>query len=498
MHDSIISITFLIYIGVMLAIGIYAWRKTKDLSDYILGGRKVGTLTSAISAGASDMSGWLLLGLPGAAYLSGISAIWIGVGLLVGSYLNWLILAKRLRIYTFKANNSLTIPEFLANRFKDKSNMLRVVSAILILTFFLFYTASGLVAGGKLFSTVFGLPYEWAVVAGTLAVISYTLFGGFLAVVWTDLIQGLLMAAALVIIPLYAIGELGGFGATNAKLLELNPEFWNLFWDAATLQNLTTIGILSSLAWGLGYFGQPHILARFAAIKDAKNIARSRLIAVSWTGICLLAAVSLGLVGKVFFADTSIDAETIFMLLVDALFHPVVAGILLAAILAAIMSTADSQLLVSSSALTEDFYRALVKPDASQKHLVFVSKISVVIIALIATYLAMNPKSNVLNLVAYAWAGFGAAFGPVLLLSLFWKRSTGLGALAGMIIGMLTVVVWKQLGSETWFLFDLYELLPGFIFAALGMVVFSLLDKMPEQEILQEFEAVKKEAASNK
>lgn len=493
MNNPVISTTFIVYIGIMLAIGFYAWSKTKDLSDYILGGRKVGTLTSAISAGASDMSGWLLLGLPGAAYLSGISAIWIGVGLLIGSYLNWLFLAKRLRVYTFRAKDSLTIPEFLANRFNDKSNMLRVVSAVLILTFFLFYTASGLVAGGKLFSTVFNLPYKWAVIAGTLAVISYTLFGGFLAVVWTDLIQGLLMAAALVLVPLFAIGEIGGFSATNAKLLEINPNFWNLLWDAASLESLTAVGILSSLAWGLGYFGQPHILARFAAIKDAQKIAKSRRIAVTWTGICLFSAISLGLVGKVFFVDISIDAETIFMLLVDALFHPLIAGILLAAILAAIMSTADSQLLVSSSALTEDFYRALVKPDASQKHLVFVSKISVVVIALIATYLAMNPASNVLNLVAYAWAGFGAAFGPVLLLSLFWRRSTGLGVLAGMLVGMLTVVVWKQLGSETWFLFDLYELLPGFILATLATIIFSILDKQPEKEVLVDFDAFQKE-----
>lgn len=488
--SGIIGWTFVVYIILMLGIGITAYRRTQDLSDYILGGRTIGPWTTAISAGASDMSGWLLLGLPGAAYVSGLSAAWIAVGLGIGTWLNWLLVARRLRTYTFVVNNSLTIPEFLEQRFRDSSNMLRVISALFILLFFLFYTASGLVAGGKLFETVFSLDYKIAVVVGTLAVVSYTLFGGFLAVAWTDLIQGLMMAAALVIVPIVAMSDMGGYGATMNTLAAKDPNLLKWFMDASTGESLSFIGIVSSLAWGLGYFGQPHILARFAAIKSEKEVPAARRIAVIWTIICLIAAMMIGLTGNVFLSNGLGDGETVFMVMVNAIFHPVVAGILLAAILAAVMSTADSQLLVCSSALTEDFYKSLFRKDASQQELVKVGRIAVIAIAVIACILALNPDSNVLGLVSYAWAGFGAAFGPVLLLALFWKRATALGAIAGIVVGGVTVVIWKQLGTDLWNIFGLYEIVPGFVFGTIATILFSLIGNPPTEEMEKEFDQV--------
>lgn len=488
-NNSVVGWSFIVYIGVMLVIGWAAFQRTQDLADYILGGRSLGPWSSALSASASDMSGWLLLGLPGAAYASGLSASWIAIGLLVGTWLNWLFMAPRLRIYTFKANNSLTIPEFLEKRYRDQSNMLRVVSALFILLFFLFYTSSGLVAAGKLFETVFSLDYKIAVLLGTLAVMSYTMFGGFLAVSWTDLLQGLLMAATLAIVPLWAMGELGGVNATFSSIQELNPNLLTWFSDAEG-KALSAIGIISAVAWGLGYFGQPHILARFAAIKSHKNIPMARRIAVSWSALTLTCAMLIGLIGSVFIEGGLGDGETIFMYMVNALFHPLIAGILLSAILAAIMSTADSQLLVSSSALTEDFYKSLFRKDASQKELVRVGRLTVVVIAFAAMLLAFNENSTVLDLVSYAWAGFGGTFGPVLLLSLFWKRATALGAMAGIVVGGVTVVAWANMSGG---IFELYEIVPGFILAGTAMIVLSLLSPEPSAEIQQEFDAVVEE-----
>ncbi|WP_416885091.1 sodium/proline symporter PutP [Marinospirillum sp.] len=481
--------TFVVYLTVIMGIGWVAYQRTQNLSDYILGGRRLGPWSSALSAGASDMSGWLLLGLPGAAFAVGLSAGWIALGLLVGTWLNWLLMAPRLRVYTFKANDSLTLPEFLEQRFRDKTNMLRVVSALFILLFFLFYTSSGLVAGGKLFETVFGVDYQYAVILGTLAVVSYTMFGGFLAVSWTDLLQGLMMAAALALVPLWAMGELGGINATFTSLEELNPHLLTWFSDN-TGASLTIIGILSSVAWGLGYFGQPHILARFAAINSAKQIPAARRIAVSWTALTLFCAMLIGLVGIVYLGDDLGDGETVFMVMVNALFHPVIAGILLAAILAAVMSTADSQLLVSSSALTEDFYKSIFRKDATQEELVRIGRIAVILIALAAMLLAFDEDSTVLDLVSYAWAGFGATFGPVLLLSLFWRRSTALGAMAGIVVGGVTVVVWANMSGG---IFELYEILPGFVLAGLAMIGMSLISPEADQEILDEFDAVQQE-----
>jgi len=471
-----VSSTFIIYLGVMMGIGLWAYRRTTNISDYILGGRSLGPWPSALSAGASDMSGWLLLGLPGAVYASGLSASWIAIGLLAGTYLNWLMVAPRLRTYSQAADDSLTLPEYFSNRFEDKV-LIRVVSALFILLFFLFYTSSGLVAGGKLFENVFGLDYTVAVSLGTLAIVSYTLFGGFLAVSWTDLVQGLLMAAALVIVPLVAFSSVGDSPA--AVLVAENPEMMDIF-TKLDGSALGAMAIVSSLAWGLGYFGQPHILARFKAIKTREAVKSARRIAVTWTFIGMGGALLVGIAGLGYFEQSLADGETVFISLVQALFHPLVAGVLLAAILAAIMSTADSQLLVSSSALTEDLYKSVFNKDADAKSLVTIGRIAVIAIALTAWYFALNPESTVLSLVSYAWAGFGAAFGPAVILSLYWKRMNRIGCLAGIIVGGVTVVVWKQMSGG---IFDLYEIVPGFLFATTAIILGSILSEVPSKAV---------------
>ncbi len=477
-----ITFTFLTYLALMLAIGVVAYRRTQNLSDYVLGGRNLGAVPSALSAGASDMSGWLLLGLPGYAMSAGYGAFWLAGGLLVGTWLNWLLVAQRLRVYSKKADDALTLPAFFEKRFEDHSHSLRVISAVFVLLFFLFYTSSGLVAGGKLFETVFGFDYTVAVIVGSVAVISYTLFGGYLAVCWTDVVQGLLMAAALIIVPLVAMGEVGGISATWAAMEAQNPELLNAFTDSDG-NAITLIGTLSLLGWGLGYFGQPHILARFKGIKSKDHVPTARRVAVAWSGLTMLGACLVGFTAIGYLNNPLGDNEKVFMVLVDALFHPLVAGVLLAAI----MSTADSQLLVSSSALAEDFYKALFKKDASQQQLVLVGRAAVIGIAAIATLLALNPDSKVLDLVSYAWAGFGAAFGPALIFSLYWRRMTKSGALAGIIVGGVTVVVWKQLSGG---LFDLYEIIPGALFAAVAIVVVSLLTPEPQASIQAKFDEV--------
>lgn len=488
--SSAILITFIVYLALMLFIGFRAWKRTSNSEDYFLGGRTLGPWPAALSAGASDMSGWLLLGLPGYAFAAGFEAFWLAGGLLLGTWLNWLLMAKRLRVYSEAAGNSVTLPEFFTNRFRDHSKMLQVVSAFFILLFFLFYTSSGLVAGGKLFETVFGIDYSIAVIVGTLCIISYTLFGGFLAVSWTDLIQGLLMAAALLIVPIIALQS----GSSDQSLLTLlenhNPHLLNP-WTSADGEALTWIAILSLVAWGFGYFGQPHILARFAGIRSQSDVPTARRIAVTWSGLSMAGAILVGLAGLTYLNDQGsalADGETIFMVLVNAIFHPVIAGILLAAILAAIMSTADSQLLVSSSALAEDFYKDILKKDATSEQAMLVGRLAVIVIALVALSLAFDPDSSVLGLVSYAWAGFGAAFGPALLISMFWKRMNRFGALAGIVVGGVTVVVWKQLSGG---IYDLYEIVPGILFASVAIVIISLITKAPDEEITKEFELVK-------
>ncbi|MCC4798388.1 sodium/proline symporter [Enterovibrio norvegicus] len=481
-----ISATFIVYLVLMLGIGVYAYKRTASSEDYFLGGRSLGPWPAAISAGASDMSGWLLLGLPGYAYAAGIESLWLAAGLLAGTYLNWLLCAKRLRTFSIEVDNALTLPEFLSRRFDDKSKALQTISAFFILLFFLFYTSSGLVAGGKLFEAVFGLDYSTAVIIGTVCVVSYTLFGGFLAVSWTDLVQGLLMAAALMIVPI-AIME-GSFSDVSLALEAKNPELLTL-WNDAKGEPLSAIAIISLVAWGLGYFGQPHILARFKATRSNKDITTARRIAVCWSAVSMAGAVMIGLVG-ILYVDTHLggelaDGETIFMILVNAAFHPIIAGILLAAILAAVMSTADSQLLVSSSALAEDFYKQVFRPEASTSEVVMVGRVAVIGISIMALMLAMNPDSSVLGLVSYAWAGFGAAFGPALLLSLFWKDMNRNGALAGVLVGGITVVVWKQLTGG---IFDIYEIVPGFILAGVSIILVSKLTGGASEHVMTQFD----------
>ncbi|MFZ6042164.1 sodium/proline symporter PutP [Vibrio natriegens] len=484
-----ITSTFISYLLVMLAIGFMAYLRTSNSSDYFLGGRTLGPWPAALSAGASDMSGWLLLGLPGYAYAAGIESIWLAAGLLGGTWINWLISSKRLRTYSI-TTESLTIPDYLSRRFHDKSKLIQTISAFFILLFFLFYTSSGLVAGGKLFETVFGLDYTYAVTLGAICVISYTLFGGFLAVSWTDLVQGLLMAAALMIIPIAAMN--GSFSKMEYDLAAINPELLTL-WNNTSGEPLSAITIISLMAWGLGYFGQPHILARFKAARSNKDLTTARRIAVTWTFFSMVGAILVGLVGLLYQANTVgtplADSEKIFMVLVNVTFHPVMAGILLAAILAAVMSTADSQLLVSSSALAEDFYKQIFKPDATSEDVVKIGRFAVVAISVLALLLALSPDSSVLGLVSYAWAGFGAAFGPVIVLSLYWPRMNRNGALAGIIVGGVTVVIWKQL-SGGWF--DVYEIVPGFILSTLACVSMSILTKQPHEAVVEQHETYKR------
>jgi len=474
MNKYAIALTFVAYFALVLVIGWYAFRRTANLTDFILGGRRLGSSTAALSAGASDMSGWLLLGLPGFAYVAGLQSLWLAGGLLLGTWLNWLLVAKRLRACSEAYGNALTLPEFLANRFGDDSGWLRGISAFFILLFFLIYTGSGLVAGGKLFESVFGLPYLWAVAVGASTILLYTAVGGFLAVSWTDVLQGLLMAVALVAVPLMAFGSVGGLESGLARIEAVNPNLFDMF-TKADGSALGLIGILSLAAWGLGYFGQPHILARFQAIGSVAAVGQARLIAVSWVAVTLTGSVLAGLSG-ILVLDPPLaadDREKVFIELVNLLFHPVIAGICLAAILAAIMSTADSQLLVSSAAFTEDLYRTLLRREAGPRELVAIGRGSVVVLAGLAFLMALDPQTMILDLVGYAWAGFGAAFGPVVLLSLYWPRMSRQGALAGIVTGGITVVVWKQLEGG---LFDCYEILPGFLLSLAAIRIASLTD----------------------
>lgn len=476
-------VTFVAYLTLILYLGIKAYKQTHNLGDYILGGRRLGSVVTALSVGASDMSGWLLLGLPGAIYLSGISEVWIGVGLVIGAYFNWLFVAKPLRIYSEHANNSITLPDYFENRFSDKSRILRVISALVILLFFTFYTASGLVGGAILFENSFGLDYSVALVAGTIIIVCYTFIGGFLAVVWTDAIQAILMLLALVIAPIAVITIGGGASAVIDRMQLVNPESTSLF------SQLSFVSFISLIAWGLGYFGQPHILSRFMAVENPAKLVSARRIAMSWMSIVLLGSIATGLAGIAYFADAPLDnPETVFIVLSQSLFNPWVAGIITAAILSAIMSTIDSQLLVSSSVISEDFYRAFVRPKASEKELLLVSRAAVILIAVLALIIASDRQSGVLDLVSYAWAGFGAAFGPVILFSLFWRKMTSLSAIIGMLLGAITVVVWSNLNGG---LFDLYEIVPGFALASLAIVVVSLLRANSEESSLQLYDSAK-------
>ncbi|MBP8221200.1 MAG: sodium/proline symporter PutP [Aeromonadaceae bacterium] len=477
------TITFVIYICAMIAIGFAAWRYTRNLSDYILGGRSLGSFVTAMSAGASDMSGWLLLGLPGAIFAAGISESWIAIGLILGAWFNWLFIAGRIRVYTEISHNALTLPDFFTHRFEDKSRLLRLLSAVIILIFFTIYCASGMVAGARLFEQTFGLSYDTALWAGAAATILYVFVGGFLAVSWTDTVQATLMIFALLLTPVIVMLKLGSFDETMAVIDGININYSNMF------SGTTGIGILSLMAWGLGYMGQPHILARFMAASSVKAIPNARRIGMTWMILCLGGAVAVGFFGIAYFAahpdqaaPVAENQERIFITLAQVLFNPWVAGVLLSAILAAIMSTLSCQLLVSASALTEDFYKAFLRPGASQKELVWCGRLMVLFVALVALFIAQNPQSQVLGLVGYAWAGFGAAFGPVVLFSLLWPRMTRNGALFGMLVGAVMVIIWRNGG---WF--GLYEMVPGFVLASLTIVLVSLMDKQPSLAMQRAF-----------
>ncbi len=482
-----VIVSLAIYFAAMLGIGLYAWRKsTDDIDGYLLGGRRLTPAVAALSAGASDMSGWLLLGLPGAAFVAGLSATWIAIGLFAGALANYLIVAPRLRVHTERAGDSITIPEFFEKRFDDKSHALRVIASLVIVLFFTLYTSAGIVSGGKLFESAFGADYALGLWITAGVVVAYTMFGGFLAVSLTDFVQGCIMFVALVLLPVVAFHRLD-WEFTGA-LAAANPGAFDM------MSNMTGLAIISSLAWGLGYFGQPHIIVRFMAVRSVRDVPRMRNIGMSWMAVALGGAVSTGLVGATYVARTGTplaDPETIFILLADVLFDPLITGFLLAALLAAIMSTISSQLLVSSSSLTEDFYRIYWRRDASQRELVTVGRICVLAVALASIGLAYDPESSILGLVANAWAGFGAAFGPIVILSLTWKRLTRNGALAGMVLGAATVLFWIYVpvldgGGALSTL--LYEMVPGFLVCAAAAILVSLLGPPPPVSVVRTFE----------
>lgn len=531
--EALISLA--LYFVLMMAIGLYAYREsTSDVSGYMLGGRQLHPAVAALSAGASDMSGWMLMGLPGAIFATGFSESWIAIGLIIGAYFNYRLVAPRLRVYTEIADDAITIPDYFEKRFNDKSRTLRVVSAVVIIVFFTLYTSAGVVAGGKLFEASFGLDYRLGLFLTAGVVVAYTLFGGFLAVSLTDFVQGCIMFVALVLVPIVTIMQLGGFGPTTDALSTLSVDVGG--WEKPYLSmipqeslGLAIIGIISTMSWGLGYFGQPHIIVRFMAVKSLKDVVTMRRIGMSWMIITVIGAVLTGAAGLAYVKSQNIavaedvhvarvieapeeatsfseledidttgafsegeqvmlsDQETIFILLSQVIFHPYIAGFLLAAILAAIMSTISSQLLVSSSSLTEDFYKIFLRRGASQKELVLVGRISVFVVSMVAILLAFDPNSNILNLVSNAWAGFGAAFGPLILMSLFWRGMTRAGAVAGMVIGAATVLVWiyvLQLSGV------MYEMVPGFIAAAIAIYVVSGMTRKPDEQVTGHFDAM--------
>jgi len=476
-------VTFSIYILGMVLIGLMAYRATNNFDDYILGGRSVGSVVTALSAGASDMSGWLLMGLPGAIFMYGISESWIAIGLIIGAYLNWKLVAGRLRVHTEANNNALTLPDYFTSRFGDNSKVLRIISAIVILIFFTIYCASGIVAGARLFESIFNMSYQSALWVGAAATIAYTLIGGFLAVSWTDTVQATLIIFALLLTPIIVILSVGGINASIMVIEAKNPANIDIF------NGLNLVAIISLLGWGLGYFGQPHILARFMAADTHHTIRNARRISMTWMILCLAGTIAIGFFGIAYFenhpelaSNVSHNGERIFIELAKLLFNPWAAGVVLSAILAAVMSSLSCQLLVCSSVITEDLYKAFFRKTASQKELVCVGRCMVLLVSLVAIMLAANPNNRVLSLVSYAWAGFGAAFGPVVLISVIWSRMTRNGALIGIIVGTMTVIIWKHFG---WL--NLYEIIPGFFLASLSIVIISLMGAEPCKKITSRF-----------
>lgn len=506
MADSMgwIILAFALYMMMMVVVGIVCARQNKDAEDYFLGGRKLNGWVAALSAQASDMSGWLLMGLPGSVYALGTGQGWIAIGLFLGTVFNWLCISRRLRRYTIRAGNALTLPTYFENRFHDKKRILLFVSSVTIVIFFLVYTASALAAGGKLFNSVFGVDYRVALTIGAAVILVYTFMGGFLAVCVTDFIQGSLMLVALLTVPLLAWRLLGTGGAT--QILNESFEggaiaFLSMTSDANGKYRL--VDIISQLAWGLGYCGMPHILVRFMAVKDEKELKKSKGIAILWVALSLSFACVIGVIGRAYLypvileggAEEKVFIEMIIRLFTQDMHLPIIAGLFLCGILAAIMSTADSQLLVSASSVAEDIVRGVVKKDASDKTVLRISRVTVLIIAVLAYLIALNPNSSIMGLVSNAWAGLGAAFGPTVLLSLFWKRTNFQGAVAGILSGALTVIVWDYIpfvnGATLGAVTGLYSLLIGFGISLLLIVAVSLLTPAPSEEILREFEDVK-------
>ena len=498
-----ILVAFVLYLLMMIAIGAMYSKKSANTEDYFLGGRNLGGFIAALSAQASDMSGWLLMGLPGAIFIYGMNGGdgWCAVGLLIGTVLNWLIVASRLRKYTIKANNSVTLPMFFENRYRDEKKILMFISSIIIVIFFTVYCASALAAGGKLFQSIFGIDYKIALTLGALVILIYTFLGGFMAVCLTDFIQGTMMLIALLAVPIFAVYFMKADGVTVAAGLESalaeNPGFVNMF------KGVNVVGIISGLAWGLGYFGMPHILVRFMAVKSEKEMTKSKGVAITWVTISLFMAAVIGIVGRAYMDFdymNEVGTEKIFIEMIKKVFTqemnaPIVAGIFLCGILAAIMSTADSQLLVSASAVAEDIYKGIIRKDADDKTVMTISRIIIVVIAVIAYVIAWNPNSSVMGLVSDAWAGLGAAFGPLVLMSLFWKRTNLPGAIAGLVSGAATVIIWDYIpllaGETIKAATGLYSLAVGFPISLIFILVVSLLTKAPAKEIMDEFDAVK-------
>ncbi|WP_319371315.1 sodium/proline symporter PutP [uncultured Ilyobacter sp.] len=449
--------TFGIYMIFLIGIGVYFYNKTNSVEDYLIGGRGMGSWVTALSAQASDMSGWLLMGLPGAVYISGMNQAWIAIGLLVGTYLNWKLVAPRLRVQT-EETDTMTISTFLEKKLGDNTGLIRNFSAIVTLFFFTIYSSSGLVAAGKLFESMLGIDYKIAVIVGAVTIVTYTFMGGYLASCWTDFFQGGLMFAAIIVVPLMALNSAGGTQGVIDAMAAKNISM-DIFSNGS--EKLGAMAIFSSLAWGLGYFGQPHILVRFMSINSVKDLKKSRLIAMIWVIISLGGAIAVGLAGIAMFKtnlDMGGDSERVFIYMISKLFNPWIGGILLAAILSAIMSTIDSQLLVSSTTLTEDFYK-YIKKDVKDKELMWVGRFCVIGISLVSVLMALNPSAKVLALVSYAWGGFGAVFGPAILTTLYFKNINWKSVFMGMVTGMLVLVTWKHLGYDSF----MYEIVPGFI-----------------------------------
>ncbi|MDD3339083.1 MAG: sodium/proline symporter PutP [Lachnospiraceae bacterium] len=503
-----ILIAFACYLVLMIIIGGIYMKKTKNTEDYFLGGRGLSGWVAALSAQASDMSGWLLMGLPGTVYALGTGQAWIAIGLFLGTVFNWVVISGRLRRYTIRANNSLTLPEYFQNRFHDKKKILLLVSSIVITIFFLVYTASALAAGGKLFNSVFGINYNVALAIGAFVILAYTFMGGFMAVCVTDFIQGLLMLVGLMVVPILAYFLVGGDNIggilEQSGVIGGSASYLSLFENGG--EPIKFIDIISQLAWGLGYCGMPHILVRFMAVRSEKELKKSRVIAIIWVAISLGMAIFIGVIGRAYLFPTILGSEgaasteSVFITMITTVFTtdfalPFIGGVFLCGILAAIMSTADSQLLVTASAVSKDIYKGVIKPDAKEEKVLFVSRITVGVVAILAFLIAWDPNSSIMALVSDAWAGLGSAFGPLVLLSLFWKRTNFHGALAGIISGGVTVLIWDYLpiinGQTIATATGIYSLLVGFAVSILLIVIVSLCTEAPSAEMLQEFEDVK-------